>query len=162
MPRHREVRHLPYTAEQLFALVADVASYPEFLPWCVGARVHRATPDQVLADLWIGYQFIRECFTSEVQLTPPTRIDVQYFHGPFRYLENRWTFQDMPEGGCELDFYVDFEFKSSLLQRLIQFVFTEAVHKMVSSFEQRAQVLYPREIPINSLTTGTMATLVKE
>src|SRR6266851_805183 len=127
MPTHAEQRILPYTPEQLFALVADVERYPEFLPWCVGAR-------------------IRERFTSRVALDPPRRIDVSYTEGPFRYLNNHWVF-DPVAGGCRLDFFVDFEFKSRILQRVIELLFHEAVRRMVAAFEHRAQHLYGTPAP---------------
>ena len=141
MPTHAEQRVLPYTPEQLFALVADVERYPEFLPWCVGARVRGRRPDLIVADLIIGFRMFRERFTSRVSLDPPNRIDVAYTEGPFRYLNNHWVFERVP-GGCRIDFFVDFEFKSRLLQRLIEVLFSEAVRRMVASFEHRAQQLY--------------------
>jgi coenzyme Q-binding protein COQ10 len=141
MPTHAEQRVLPYTPEQLFALVADVERYPEFLPWCVGARIRERQPQLIIADLIIGFRVFRERFTSRVALTPPRRIDVTYTEGPFRYLDNHWTFDPAP-GGCRLDFFVDFEFKSRILQRVIELLFHEAVRRMVAAFEARAQHLY--------------------
>ena len=143
MPTHAEKRVLPYTPEQLFALVADVERYPEFLPWCVGARVRERTADTVVADLIIGFKMFRERFTSRVKLDAPRRIDVAYTDGPFRYLNNYWTFERVP-GGCRVDFFVDFEFKSRLLQKVIEVLFGEAVRRMVAAFEQRAEKLYGR------------------
>ena len=141
MPTHAEQRVLPYTPEQLFALVADIERYPKFLPWCVGARIRERRPDLIVADLIIGFRMFRERFTSRVRLDPPRRIDVAYTEGPFRHLNNHWIFERVP-GGCRLDFFVDFEFKSRILQRLIEMLFSEAVRRMVAAFEQRAQVLY--------------------
>jgi coenzyme Q-binding protein COQ10 len=141
MPTHAEERVLPYTPEQLFALVADVERYPEFLPWCVGARVRERRPDLIVADLIIGFRMFRERFTSRVKLDPPRRIDVAYTEGPFRYLNNHWIFEKAP-GGCRLDFFVDFEFKSRILRRVIELLFHEAVRRMVGAFEHRAQQLY--------------------
>jgi coenzyme Q-binding protein COQ10 len=141
MPTHAEQRVLPYTPEQLFALVADIERYPEFLPWCVGARIRERKPDLVVADLIIGFRMFRERFTSRVALAPPRRIDVAYTDGPFRYLNNHWVFDRVP-GGCRLDFFVDFEFKSRILQRVIELLFHEAVRRMVAAFEARAQQLY--------------------
>ena len=146
MPTHAEQRVLPYTPEQLFALVADVERYPEFLPWCVGARIRERKPDLIVADLIIGFRMFRERFTSRVALTPPRRIDVTYTEGPFRYLDNHWVFDPVP-GGCRLDFFVDFEFKSRILQRVIELLFHEAVRRMVGAFEQRAQRLYGTPAP---------------
>lgn len=141
MPTHAEERVLPYTPEQLFALVADIERYPEFLPWCVGARIKKRQTDLIVADLIIGFRMFRERFTSRVSLDPSRRIDVAYTEGPFRYLNNHWTFTAVPDG-CRVGFFVDFEFKSRLLQRLIEVLFSEAVRRMVGAFEKRARDLY--------------------
>jgi coenzyme Q-binding protein COQ10 len=141
MPTHAEERVLPYTPEQLFALVAEVERYPEFLPWCVGARIKERRPDLIVADLIIVFRMFRERFTSRVSLDRPRRIDVAYADGPFRYLNNHWTFALHPEG-CRVDFFVDFEFKSRLLQKVIEVLFSEAVRRMVGAFEKRARDLY--------------------
>ena len=141
MPTHAEERVLPYTPEQLFALVADIERYPEFLPWCVGARIKERRADLIVADLIIGFRMFRERFTSRVSLDPPRRIDVAYAEGPFRYLNNHWTFAPDAEG-CRVGFFVDFEFKSRLLQKLIEVLFSEAVRRMVGAFERRASELY--------------------
>ncbi len=141
MPKHAERRRLPYRPDQMFALVADIERYPEFLPWCVGARIRRREGDTVYADLVIGFKMFRERFTSKVVLSAPGRIDVEYAEGPFRYLRNHWTFI-ATEDGCEVDFYVDFEFRNLVLQKVIGVVFTEAVKRMVAAFESRARQLY--------------------
>ncbi len=141
MPRHTETRVLPYTPEQLFALVVDIERYPEFLPWCVAARIRERKPNLIIADLVIGFRMFRERFTSRVTLDPPDRIDVAYAEGPFRYLRNHWSFAKA-EGGCLVDFFVDFEFSSRILQKLIGVFFTEAVRRMVGAFERRARELY--------------------
>jgi coenzyme Q-binding protein COQ10 len=141
MPTHAEKRILPYAPEQLFDLVADVERYPEFLPWCRAARIRRREGEVIVADLVIGFRMIQERFTSRVRLQRPDRIDVEYTHGPLRYLNNHWNF--LPhERGCMIDFYVDFEFRSKMLQRLIGALFNEAVRRMVSAFEARADALY--------------------
>jgi coenzyme Q-binding protein COQ10 len=141
MPTHAEERVLLYTPEQLFALVADIERYPEFLPWCVGARIKERQANFIVADLIIGFRMFRERFTSRVSLCPPRRIDVAYAEGPFRYLNNHWTFTQVA-GGSKVGFFVDFEFKSRLLQRLIEVLFSEAVRRMVGAFEKRARDLY--------------------
>ncbi|MDE1968927.1 MAG: type II toxin-antitoxin system RatA family toxin [Alphaproteobacteria bacterium] len=141
MPTHAEQRLLPFTVEQLFDLVADIERYPEFLPWCVGARVRERRDDYVLGDLLIGWRMVRERFTSRVHLYRPDRIDVEYAEGPFKYLENHWKF--IPQNGDTLiDFHVDFEFRSRVLTGIVETVFTEAVKRMVSAFEKRARQLY--------------------
>jgi coenzyme Q-binding protein COQ10 len=141
MPTHAEQRVLPYTPEQLFALVADIERYPEFLPWCIGARIKERQPNLVVADLIIGFKVFRERFTSRVVLDPPGKIDVTYAEGPFRHLDNHWTFERAPEG-CRIGFFVDFEFKSRLMQKVIEVLFSEAVRRMVGAFEKRACDLY--------------------
>jgi coenzyme Q-binding protein COQ10 len=141
MPTHTEQRVLPFSAEQLFALVADIERYPEFLPWCVGARIRERGPDLVVADLIIGFKMFRESFTSRVALHPPQAIDVTYAEGPFRYLNNRWSFTPVSDG-CRIEFFVDFAFKSRLMQRVIEMLFGEAVRRMVGAFEKRARDLY--------------------
>lgn len=151
MPHHAERRLLPYQPRQLFDLVADIERYPEFLPWCVGARIrHRLQGEKgpvLHADLIIGFKMIRERFTSRVTLDPEAgRIDVAFADGPFKYLRNHWVFEPTPqEGGrvaTTIDFDVDFEFRSRLLETLIQPLFTEAVRRMVAAFESRARQLY--------------------
>lgn len=143
MPTHAEKRYLPYTPEQLFDLVADVERYPEFLPWCVASRIRKCDGDIFFADLVIGFKMIRERYTSKVMLNRPAgRIDVQYTEGPFHHLNNHWIFNPAPDGGTTIDFYVDFEFRSKLLQKVIGALFNEAVRLMVSSFEKRAKQLF--------------------
>lgn len=142
MPIHAERRVLPYSPEQLFALVADVARYPEFLPWCIAARIRSRDGPHLVADLIIGFRMIRERFTSHVTLDPAGgRIDVSYAEGPIKYLNNHWLFLPHP-GGCEIDFFVDFEFRSRILRKVMGALFHEAVKRMVSAFEARAADLY--------------------
>ncbi|MEI6557332.1 MAG: type II toxin-antitoxin system RatA family toxin [Rhodospirillaceae bacterium] len=141
MPTHAEKKFLPYTPDQMFRLVADIERYPEFLPWCIGARVRRRDGSTTYADLMIGFKMVRERFTSRVVLVPPGRIDVNFAEGPFQYLASHWIFEAAP-GGCLVDFFVDFEFKSKVLQKIITALFSEAVRRMVSAFESRAQTLY--------------------
>ncbi len=139
---HSEQRVLPYTPEQMFDLVADVERYPEFLPWCLAARIRRREDPVIVADLVIGFRMIRERFTSRVTLDRPgLRIDVAYTEGPFRFLRNQWIFHRV-EGGCRIQFHVEFEFRSAVLQKLMGVVFNEAVRRMVAAFEGRARQLY--------------------
>jgi coenzyme Q-binding protein COQ10 len=142
MPVHAERRVLPYSPEQMFDLVAAVDRYPEFLPWCIGARVKSREGNLMLADLIIGFRMIRERFTSRVILDRPGRIDVSYIDGPLKHLANRWLFDPVGEGGCVIDFHVDFEFRSRILQAAIGALFHEAVRRMVAAFETRAHALY--------------------
>lgn len=142
MPRHAERRPLRYSPEQLFDLVADVDRYPEFLPWCTGVRVRQRSETLLIADLVIGFKGISERFTSRVELDRPNlEINVSYEKGPFKYLKNHWKFE-RAEDGCVVDFFVEFEFRSKILEKLIGMVFTEAVRKMVAAFESRADSLY--------------------
>ncbi len=141
MATHAERRALPYTPQQMYALVADIDRYPDFLPWCIAARVTRRDGDVIYADIVIGFKMFRERFSSKVTLRPPDSIQVDYIKGPMRYLNNHWRFE--PHGqGCLIDFYVDFEFRSTLLQGVIGLLFNEAARLMVSAFEARAKALY--------------------
>jgi len=147
MPTHAEKRVLPYTAGQMYALVADVAAYPKFLPWCAAARIRSRTAEgaaeRIEADLVISFKLFRERFGSRVTLRPEdASIDVEYLDGPFKYLNNHWHFTDLEGGGCEVDFFVDFEFRSTVLQALIGVVFNEAMQRIVRAFEARAAELY--------------------
>ena len=141
MPTHAERKTVPYRPEQLFDLVADVGSYPQFLPWCVGARVRSRTETELVADLTIGFGPFRESFTSRVALDRANRVRVTYENGPFRYLNNQWVFRPDPRG-CVVDFFVDFEFRSRVLQMAIGVVFNEAVRRMVNAFLKRAREKY--------------------
>ena len=146
MPTHSETRVLPYSAQQMYDLVADVARYPEFLPWCAAARIRSRTPDGatevMLADLVISFKVFRERFTSRVVLWPEARkIDTEYLDGPFKYMKSNWAFEDAP-GGCKVHFHVDFEFKNAILQGIIGIVFNEAMQRVVRAFEARAKALY--------------------
>jgi len=147
MPTHAEKKRLPYSPEQMFDLVADVRRYPEFLPWCVGSHVVSRAENELIADLTIGFKLFRETFRSRVTLERPGHVHVEYLTGPFRYLNNHWHFAPAPGGGSEISFFVDFEFKSRLLQAVIGTVFNEAVRLMVRAFERRAMALYGRERP---------------
>jgi len=146
MPTHSEDRFMPYTAQQMYDLVADVAKYPQFLPWCAGARIRSETPrgDSVVmeADLVISFKVFRERFGSRVVLHPSDHsIDTEYLDGPFRYMKSNWAFTDV-EGGCQVKFHVDFEFKNAILQGIIGVVFNEAMQRIVRAFERRAADLY--------------------
>ena len=146
MPTHAETRTLPYSADQMYALVADVASYPDFLPWCAAARIRSSSPEGaaevMLADLVISFKVFRERFGSRVVLYPETRhIDTEYLDGPFKYMKSTWDFRDVA-GGCEVEFFVDFEFRNLILQKAIGLVFNEAMHRIVAAFEARARELH--------------------
>ena len=151
MPAHSETKRLPYSAQQMYDLVADVARYPEFLPWTAAARIRSRGPieggEVMEADLVISFKVFRERFGSRVTLWPGAlKIDTEYLDGPFRYLKSGWSFRDVPAGGssagCEVEFHVDFEFRNLILQRIIGVVFNEAMHRIVRAFETRAAQLY--------------------
>ncbi len=133
---------LPYTPEQLFDIVADIERYPEFLPWCVATRVRARDGNVITADVVIGFMMFRERFTTRDVLDRPRRIDVTYHEGPFKYLNNHWVFEPVGEDACSIDFYIDFEFRTRLLQMAAGRLFNEAVKVMVSSFEKRAKAIY--------------------
>ncbi len=142
MPIHAERRVLKYSQQQIYDLVAEIEHYPEFLPWCLGARVRSREGNVVHCDMLIGFRMFRERFTSRVVLTPHSRIDVSYVDGPLKHLKNHWEFVALLDGTCEIDFYVDFEFRSRLLSCMIGALFHEAVRRMVSAFEARAADVY--------------------
>ncbi len=142
MPTHAEKRLLPHTPQQLFDLVADIEKYPEFLPWCVATRIRERQGDTSISDMVIGFKMFREKFTTKVVCRRPSRIDVSYSEGPFKYLTNHWLFEPHGKDACLIDFYVDFEFRSKILQATIGAVFNEAVQRMISAFEKRADKLY--------------------
>lgn len=141
MPRHTDRRLLPYPLELLYNIVADVERYPEFLPWVLSADIPQQTEKGFLADLTVGYKFFKDTYRSEVLLTPHERIDIRYIKGPFKHLHNHWIFSPAPSNSVYVDFFIDFEFQSTLFQGMIQTVFSQAVTKMVSAFEERARVL---------------------
>lgn len=141
MPRHQEIRFLPFSAAQMFALVADIERYPQFLPWVQALRIKSRDGNVVTADMVVGFKMVRERFTSRVLLEEPHRIVVNYLSGPLKHLQNDWTFRDV-KGGCEIDFLVDFEFQNRMFERLAGMFFGEALRRMVGAFEARAQALY--------------------
>jgi len=151
MPRHAENRTLPYSAQQIYDLVADVARYPEFLPWTAAARIRSRQPvagrsegaEVLEADLVISFKVFRERFGSRVTLLPAEgRIETEYLDGPFRHLQSSWEVRDLERGGCEVRFFVDFEFRNALMQKVIGVVFDEAMRRVVGAFERRAAALY--------------------
>ncbi len=146
MTSHSETRVLPYTAQQMYDLVADVARYPEFLPWTAAARLrsveNRGDHQEMLADLVISFKLFRESFGSRVRLYPTEkRIETEYIEGPFRHMESVWQFRDVP-GGVEVSFSTDFEFRNRLLQKAAGVFFYEAMRQVVRAFEKRAAQLY--------------------
>ncbi len=161
MHRHAETRKVPYTPKQMFELIADVARYDEYLPWCLAVRITKREDDQLWADLVVGKGPFRETFTSRVTLDPgeddagqgqgqgegegdarPPRIDVEYIKGPMREMTNHWVFRPGADGGTEIDFEVEFEFRSRVLDAMMGHFFEETVMRMVDAFESRAAEVY--------------------
>ncbi|SFP39157.1 type II toxin-antitoxin system RatA family toxin [Sphingomonas rubra] len=156
MPKHQETRHLPYTPEQMFDLVADVKRYPEFLPWVSAMRVRRDGETETLADMIVGFKGLRETFTSRVEKQRPERISVDYVDGPLKHLRNEWVFR--PEGeGCAVDFTVDFAFKNRVFEMLAGQVFGQALRRMIGAFETRAAALYGAAGGISSSSAHSAA-----
>ena len=140
--KHEERRLINHTPSNLFKLVSDVRRYPEFLPWCLGARIKNRCANNFEADLIIGFKIYKEIYSSEITLDNINKkIIVNYKDGPFEYLDNYWIFKD-DKNGCEVEFMVDFKFKSVFLQTLMETLFSEAVKRMVGAFEKRANELY--------------------
>ncbi len=144
MPKHSETRHLPYTPEQMFDLVADVGRYAEFLPWVSAMRVRSNSETETLADMIVGFKGLRETFTSRVQKVRPIELNVDYVDGPLKYLRNEWHFRPEPQG-CAVDFTVDFAFKNRMFEMIAGQVFGAALRKMIGAFETRAAELYGAE-----------------
>ncbi|MBV7260276.1 type II toxin-antitoxin system RatA family toxin [Erythrobacter crassostreae] len=142
MPGIRETRRLPYSAEQMFDLVADVARYREFLPWVIATRVRSDTETEMVADMVVGFKSLRESFTSRVSKDRPREIAVHYVDGPLSDLDNVWTFHSTGEGTCEIDFLVEFKFKNRMFEKIAGQYFDRAFRKMVEAFETRAAELY--------------------
>ena len=142
MPGIREKRVLPYTCEQMFDLVADVARYPEFLPWVIATRIRSDSTTEMSADMLVGFKAIREKFTSRVEKQRPHHLETFYIDGPLRDLDNNWRFTPTSGGGCEIDFCVDFTFRNSVFEALAGQYLDRAFRKMVGAFETRAGELY--------------------
>ena len=142
MPKHAETRRLPYTPEQMFDLVADVRRYPEFLPWVTAMRVRQDDESVTVADMIVGFKGLRETFTSKVGKQRPETIHVEYVDGPLKYLRNDWRFCPDGEGGCLVDFSVEFAFKNRMFEMLAGQVFGAALRRMIGAFEERAAALY--------------------
>ncbi|MEP2988993.1 MAG: type II toxin-antitoxin system RatA family toxin [Parasphingorhabdus sp.] len=158
MPAHRETRDLPYSASQMYALVADVGRYQEFLPWVMGTRIKSDSETEMLADVLVGFKGLREQFTSRVLKTPNLSIDVDYLDGPLKQLHNEWRFRPREDGGCHVDFYVEFTFKNRLFQKIAGQMFTKALNKMTSAFVDRAETIYGSGFSASSGSNSSSAT----
>jgi len=142
VPKHHETRHLPYTPEQMFDLVADVGAYPQFLPWVSALRIRSDSDTEMVADMIVGFKGVRESFTSRVVKERPRHVRVDYLDGPLKHLHNEWAFRDDGQGGVLIDFEVEFEFKNRLFEMLAGQFFDKALRKMIGAFESRAVQLY--------------------
>ena len=156
MPHFEERTVVPYTPEQMFDLVADVGRYPEFLPWCVGAHVRSRTDALLVADMTIGFGPFRETFTSRVDLDSPRSLKVQYERGPFKKMVNQWTFKP-DQKGTVVGFWIDFEFRSRILQAALNVVYGEAVRRMTNAFQKRARDIYGAPQATVAVTTPVRA-----
>ena len=141
MPHHEERATLPYSPDELFAVVADVKDYPAFVPWCSGATVRREDEREIVAELVIGFGPFQESFTSEVTLNPPRELLVSAIDGPLEHLTNTWTFAPVGDA-TQVDFSIDFQFKSHLLDHVASGMFHEAATRMMSAFESRVHLLH--------------------
>ena len=142
MPKIAETRHLPWSAEQMFDLVAAVKRYPEFLPWVVATRIRSDSADEMVADMMVGFNVINEKFTSRVRKHRAEQIAVEYVDGPLKNLRNVWRFTPDGPGACVIDFSVDFRFRNPIFEKLAGQYLDRAFRKMVAAFEARAQKLY--------------------
>ena len=156
MPRHHEKRNLPYGAEAMYDLVADVARYHEFLPWVTAVRIRSDSETEMIADLIVGFKSLREKFASRVVKSRPRTIHVDYLDGPLKYLRNEWTFEPTPTG-CTVDFSVDFAFRNRLFEALAGQVFDQALRKMIGAFETRADALYGASSGISNSSAHSAA-----
>lgn len=154
MPRHSEKRNLPYSPEEMFDLVADVGRYQEFLPWVAAVRIRSNSETLMVADLVVGFRSLKETFTSRVEKRRPRHITVDYIEGPLKYLKNDWEFIPDGKGGTDIEFCVDFAFKSRIFEALAGQMFDRALRRMITAFEERAHALYG-ERSSSSSSTGS-------
>ena len=142
MPRIELSEIVPYTPQQMFDLVVDVGSYPEFLPWCVKGRRFREQENQFVAEMTVAFKGIKETFQTVDKFIPNQRVDITLLNGPFKFLESHWVFTPHGEDSCKLEFFIDFRFKSRFLDMTAGPLFHHASQRMVSAYKERAGVLY--------------------
>ena len=150
MPLFSSKRRVRHSADEMFDLVADVERYPEFVPLCQSLKVRQRTSadgkEVVVADMTVSFKLVRETFTSRVTLDRPNlKIFVEYLRGPFSHMENRWTFEPKPDQGCDVGFFITYEFKSRMLAMLMGAMFDTAFRRFATAFEQRADQVYGRK-----------------
>jgi coenzyme Q-binding protein COQ10 len=146
MPKFEATRRVAHTPDEMFALVADIEKYPQFVPLCealnIRSRKERDGRSVLIADMSVGYKAIRETFTTQVLLKPEDKlIDVKYIDGPFKYLSNIWSFEPASDG-CFVRFFIDYEFKSRLLAAVMGTMFDRAFRMFAEAFEKRADAIY--------------------
>jgi coenzyme Q-binding protein COQ10 len=157
MPQHKEIKILPYSAKQMFDLVMDVESYPQFLPWCLAAKItNRFSDNHLNADLVINFKGFSQKYSSDIRSSKTTDdeflVSVVAIDGPFKSLVNSWIFKDLPDisvndnSSCEIEFLIDFEFRSIILGKIIGVVFEKATNKMIDAFEKRAHSTLIKQI----------------
>jgi coenzyme Q-binding protein COQ10 len=147
MPSHKEIKKLPYTAQQMFDLVLNVEKYSQFLPWVLTAKITKKINDlHFEADLVINFKGFTQKYSSDVRASKTIDgeflISVVAIDGPFKNLVNSWQFKDLPNGNCEIEFFIDFEFKSAILGKMMGMIFEKATNKMIDAFETRAKEIY--------------------
>lgn len=148
MPSFRNKRRVAHSAESMFDLVADVERYPEFVPLCRELKIRRRESkgegtEVLVADMTVSYKLVRESFRSRVTLDrPKLQILVEYLEGPFSHLENRWTFVPTGPESCEVEFFIDYEFRNRMLGMLMGAMFDTAFRRFAAAFEQRADEIY--------------------
>ncbi|MEJ7927093.1 type II toxin-antitoxin system RatA family toxin [Sphingobium sp. AN641] len=157
MPRHNETRHLPYSPQQMFDLVSNVAAYPQFLPWVTAIRVRSDSESEMVADMIVGFKGLRESFTSRVHKHQPDSVRVDYLDGPLQHLHNLWEFRSDGQGGTFVDFEVEFTFKNRLFEMMAGQMFDKALRKMIGAFEGRAAALYGAGASGNSNSSAQSA-----
>lgn len=141
MPRIQLTDTVPFQAMQMYDLVLDVRRYPEFLPWCTKTRIFNEEEGQFVAELTISFRGMRESFQTVDRFVPGRKVEVKLRSGPFQHLENEWTFTPTPQG-TRVDFFIDFKFKSRLMNVTLGPIFTQVSKQMLEAFRNRAFALY--------------------
>lgn len=142
MAKRTSSANVPYTAEQMYNLVVDMDRYPEFIPWLVHARKYDEQGDSFLSEMTFAFKGLRETFRTRDTVIPGQKISISNLSGPFKMLESEWSFQDTRDGGCRIDFFIDFRFKNRLVELALGPVFAEASKRMVEAFRVRADEIY--------------------
>jgi coenzyme Q-binding protein COQ10 len=148
MPQFSSKRRVSHSAPQMFDLVADVERYPEFVPLCKSLRIRQRTPkadgaEIVVCEMTVAFKLVQQAFTTRVTLDRPNlKIYVEYLQGPFSNLENRWSFEAKPDNGCDVGFFLSYEFKSRMLAMLMGTMFDTAFQRFAAAFEKRADAIY--------------------